>query len=154
MVSNWIKMAIFAVLLIMLAIIPLGLSLKCYQCHSKLDSVCAGDLPANPSSTDPGFKYLVDCDTQGNRTHISPAYANNPFILCRKQRQEIDEKVQIIRSCGVVEENSRPCYSTANPPTKTYVCQCKTDGCNSANNLPVSLVASIVLPIVAFMLQH
>jgi len=121
-------------------------AIKCYQCRSLTEPACATDLPTTvPDNNHWAHKYIVDCDVNPNITHLELSVKPNAkSTFCRKQYQEIEGEVRIIRSCGFVK-GDRACYSTANPPTKTFVCQCdNVDLCNSALNVFISPVLLVV----------
>lgn len=123
-----------------------SLGIKCYQCQSKQDEVCGGNLPKSPESTHPGFKYLVDCNT-ANKDHVGEGHRQDSFTFCRKQVQEVEGVKNIVRGCGLVK-GDKACYSTGSPPTKTEVCQCFDDGCNGS----LSLISSLSLLALSFSL--
>jgi len=150
MASNWIKRAFISSLLVVVFIAPFGSAIKCYQCQSKRDAVCGGTLPRDPSPSSEAHKFLVDCDKHANKSTVDPNIGHVSSTFCRKQHQEVDGNVNIIRACGFVK-GDRECYSTANPPTKTQVCQCFEDGCNSAPGLPISALA---LPALACLMYY
>lgn len=132
---------------LILVIIPMGSAIKCYQCQSKNDEVCGSeDLPANPAPNHPAYKFFVDCSGQGpdSKNTVDPQFRGNEYTFCRKQVQEVEEKKNIIRACGLVK-GDKDCYTTANPPTKTLVCQCFEDGCNGASSLTFSVALSSML---------
>lgn len=139
---------IASIALLILAIAPFGSAIKCYQCRSLTEPSCATDLPTKePDENHWAHKYIVDCDINPNTTNLEDSVkANAKSTFCRKQYQEIEGQVRIIRSCGFVK-GDRACYSTANPPTKTFVCQCDSgDLCNSALNVftsPVLLLMAL-----------
>jgi len=156
MASNWIKCAFIYAAVILAFIAPFGYALHCYQCSTALDKDCEGDLPKDPGSTHPAYKFLVDCEDK------RPGVVKNQSVwatddekkesgrFCRKQHQDVEGRINIIRTCGFVK-GPRACYSTANPPTKTVVCQCDERGCNSAPGLPVSALA---LPVLACLMYY
>lgn len=66
----------------------------------------------------------------------------NPMVTVEGSRN-------VIRSCGAIKAE-KDCYQASNPPTKSIVCQCFEDGCNSATGvtssfLLISLLFSILL---------
>jgi len=150
MASNWVERAFMSSILLLVFIAPFGSAIKCYQCKSFEDKVCGGDLPKVPVQSDPAYKYLVDCEKSANRTHLDVSNSGAKSTFCRKIYQDVDGKVGIIRACGFVKGN-KACYSTANPPTKTLVCQCEEDGCNSAPGLPITALA---LPVLACLMYY
>ena len=63
----------------------------------------------------------------------------------RKQVQNVDGKDRIIRSCGI-EDSQKDCYTTLSSQVKTFVCQCKTDGCNHGARVNIDLI-NFIIPI-------
>lgn len=129
-------MLLLCALVILLSdLIPSGSAINCYECNSQFDDLC-NTVPAGPpNENDEQYrKFYQDCDMKGD--HFT-------YKLCRKQVQTIEGKDRVIRTCGI-EKSQKDCYSTANPPVKTYVCQCEEDGCNSA---PGALSGERLLPI-------
>jgi len=131
--------------IIALAILPVAYGIHCWKCNSLIDGACA-DIPAGPpaaGSTSGYDKYYVDCSREPSKQNSSGAVVQATF--CRLIHQMIDEKESVVRSCGY-ERSHRDCYQTANPPTKTTVCQCDTDGCNPASTVSTStaLIATMM----------
>lgn len=110
-----------------------GLALHCWECNSKIDSECA-NVPRGPQDVsklpDNIRRFYVDCD---KKSDISGG--KSPF--CRKNEQEIERETRIIRGCGF-ESAGKECYKTANPPVKTFVCECREDGCNRSSSATLS----------------
>lgn len=64
-------------------------AIKCYQCTSKADSVCGQDnLPKNPDSSHPAFRYLIDCSTLDGSHRDSTVPSSERYTFCRKQVQD------------------------------------------------------------------
>jgi len=103
-------------------------ALKCYECSSKMNSSC-GD----PFKKDDFL--LTDCPPAPEHIqHFPDVHAR----VCRKLKQTIDGKLQIItRSCGylVNSESKTPCFKDAfSSFSSSIYCDCSGDGCNRANN--------------------
>jgi len=118
------------VVLILLIVVKSGLAIHCWQCNSHLEAVCKS-LPRgaqDKSALEEDIRnFYVDCDS------LNDSFTGK-YSLCRKQEQTVGDDSRTIRSCGF-ETSGRQCYSTANPPVKTWVCECKEDGCNLGSQL-------------------
>jgi len=103
-------------------------ALKCYECGSKSNSTC-GD-PFKPDDFE-----LRDCPSAPD--HI-PNFNDLQALVCRKLKQTIDGKLQVItRSCGYLNntEIKSPCFKDAfSSFTSSIYCDCSGDGCNRASN--------------------
>lgn len=58
---------------------------------------------------------------------------------------------RVVRSCGW-ERSKNPCYKADNDDHLETVCQCFTDGCNSATN--ISIFSSMVFILIAFFVHN
>jgi len=122
-------------ILILMVVVRTGLAIHCWQCNSFHDSECS-NVPSGPQENatlaENIRKFYLECD--------------HKYKLCRKQEQEIDHTVRIIRSCGL-ESSGKECYKTANPQVKTFVCECDKDGCNLSPRLTLNsfLIFSSIL---------
>ncbi|XP_054160180.1 uncharacterized protein LOC128958359 [Oppia nitens] len=128
---------------ILLIVVKSGLAIHCWNCNSYLDKACAtlarGPQDKNQLSNDIR-NFYVDCNT------LNDTFPRK-YSFCRKQEQEIEQEVRIVRSCGF-ETSGRDCYKTANPSVKTFVCECKEDGCNASTILsfnPILILLTIFL---------
>jgi len=134
------------IILLIVIVAKTGLAISCWQCNSKIDSECA-DLPSGPqdiSNLKESIRsFYVNCDS------LNDSFTDK-YKLCRKQEQHISDEVRVIRSCGI-EASSRPCYKTANPPVKTYVCQCdNADGCNYSTQLICNQLVVVISLFLSF----
>lgn len=119
-------------------VVDLGAGLQCHQCNGNTDKKCN-----DPFETSPGVApatFLKDCE-------------ENKHTLCRKIYQDVRGEVSVIRSCAWEEYERdgeiKDCYKTVMEEYNTYSCTCNTDGCNGAQNIQISSLIMIVLPIVA-----
>merc|ERR1712080_41162 len=107
-----------------------GEALKCHQCNSYIQALCADPFSneeADGSNTSKTGEFLKDCPAD-----------NKNYTMCRKFYQNVRGDERVIRSCGYEEyENSesekKDCYTTRSQEYNTYVCTCKGDGCNGSN---------------------
>jgi len=120
-------------LLSLLVMVGRGLAISCWECNSKINSACA-TVPRGPQDVsklpDDIRSFYVDCDKKSDLSGGKEAF-------CRKNEQIIDQETRIIRGCGF-ESSGKECYKTANPPIKTYVCECREDGCNRSSSTTLS----------------
>jgi len=148
MAASWTQLTLTMSLFILLSIVPFGSAIRCYQCSSKIENACGEVMPTGePEANHWARKYIVDC-TKANTTNLAEDVTTKQSTFCRKQHQEIEGEVRIVRSCGFVK-GEKACYTTANPPTKTFVCQCETDLCNAGLNVYISPVLMSLVAIVA-----
>jgi len=119
-----------------LSICMLGMSVvdafDCYQCNSAVD-------PHNCTSDFAAEKYKLPCEARklgNNDTAIQPE-------MCRKILFHLDAILsnpandRVVRTCGYVRPE-RDCYNRAGFGTRSTVCTCYSEGCNSAPAIPVS----------------
>lgn len=91
--SSWKLMTGSILLTILVAIgtlVPQTVAITCWECNSEVDVGCETITPQTPAS---GDKYYKDCSEK-------PGF---DYKLCRKQVQDIDGKIRVIRSCGFEE---------------------------------------------------
>merc|ERR1712059_228918 len=145
------KIVIPAGIFLLLCLIDTGSSIKCHQCNSYEDALCADPffheeeaskapvdrIPKNPS-------FLKDC----------PADTDDRKYFCRKIAQTVRDDDRIIRSCGWVEDDrGRECYTTVLEEYNTLVCKCDTEGCNGATGFSVSLLATLSAVVLAYLIH-
>ncbi|KAF2362342.1 hypothetical protein FHG87_006892 [Trinorchestia longiramus] len=134
--------ATFVSAIVFFGLLSLGYALKCYECNSHETPGCY-DMSAKSSLN------LVDCDTK-NDTH--------EYTLCRKLHMFLDESVgehpsedRIHRACGYISDDDvykrGDCYYKSGYNTRTWVCSCNEDECNSATTSYVSAVALALVAI-------
>ncbi|XP_054163315.1 uncharacterized protein LOC128961135 [Oppia nitens] len=102
-------------------------------------------INTNPT-TNPTLSTSPTETTVITHTANSDTNKKKTYILCRKQVQQIDDNKRTIRSCGYLTEGN-DCYQTG----KSYVCECKTDGCNTSS--PIVVTNSILLPLMTIVLS-
>eukprot|EP00092_Neocalanus_flemingeri_P068910 GFUD01084321.1.p1 GENE.GFUD01084321.1~~GFUD01084321.1.p1 ORF type:complete len:191 (+),score=11.20 GFUD01084321.1:67-573(+) len=108
--------------------------IRCHQCNSYEHAHCDDpfhhtDDPTKEPKTD---EFLKDCPNDGVE------------YFCRKIYQNVRGVERVIRSCGYIKDDKdRQCYTTVLEEYNTLVCQCGTDGCNSASMGKVSIVAIV-----------
>lgn len=138
----------FKILLIVLLIVIVaksGSALSCWSCNSHFNKSCESlpsgkqDIKSIPAEI---RHFYVDCDS------LNDSFMGK-YKVCRKQEQNIGDQQRIIRGCGL-ESSSKPCYKTANPPVKTYVCQCEEDGCNVSSQLYFNQILVIISLFLSF----
>ncbi|XP_075210804.1 uncharacterized protein LOC142318146 [Lycorma delicatula] len=104
-------------------------AINCFQCNSLTEPECE-TLKANDTHS-----YLYrPCEQQ--------AYTVKE-VFCRKIVQVIadrDNLVRVVRRCSWERHSRLPCYHVSNADHVEVVCQCFTDGCNSATNQGESLI--------------
>ncbi|KAK3879338.1 hypothetical protein Pcinc_016072 [Petrolisthes cinctipes] len=119
-----------------------GLAIKCYVCNSHSHDDCKA------LETKKG-DYLEECgdDPQGHK-----------YTLCRKIDMYLDmdfgplhpAEKRVHRACGFKESevvvDEKDCYYKSGYNTRSWVCSCKEDGCNSAT-LPST--TALLLPLAA-----
>jgi hypothetical protein len=127
------KLVFPAALLLLLCLVDSGSGLKCYQCNSYEQALCAdpftfkdnGDVKSDD-------QFLLDC----------PADTDDKKHFCRKIYQNVRGDERVIRSCGWVEdERKRDCYTTVLEEYNTEVCACAIEGCNSGTMSSISVMA-------------
>eukprot|EP00092_Neocalanus_flemingeri_P021356 GFUD01023149.1.p1 GENE.GFUD01023149.1~~GFUD01023149.1.p1 ORF type:complete len:143 (-),score=9.51 GFUD01023149.1:1892-2320(-) len=139
------KLVFPAALLVLLCLIDTGSSvIQCHQCNSYEQAHCGDpfyhvdDVEKKPKTTD----FLKDCPDDGEE------------YFCRKIYQNVRGDERVIRSCGYIkDERERDCYTTVLEEYNTLVCQCTTDGCNSASMYKVSTVAVVSAVLLAYLIQ-
>ncbi|XP_047503004.1 uncharacterized protein LOC125048382 [Penaeus chinensis] len=121
-----------------------GSAIKCYTCNSHLEPDCL--KLETPKAKD----FLTDCGDEAD---------GHRFTLCRKIEMAMDmdfgvahpSETRVHRACGWEEndEDGKECYYKSGYNTRSWVCACKDDGCNSAS-LPAATF--VVLPLAALTL--
>jgi len=127
-------------LVALFAMFQQGLSLKCYQCNTVQhdDGSCATGALDD--------KHLVECPSV-NQT------------MCRKIEQEInidgEDTTRITRECATSKSAAMgECLErTGTYRFKSWYCECKDAGCNTASSTPVSLFVSTVFISSAYLLK-
>ncbi|XP_066973889.1 uncharacterized protein [Macrobrachium rosenbergii] len=128
-------------LALIITLVGTGYALQCYVCNSHLDKDCK-DL------TSPNAKnYLKECNNEPD---------GEKYTLCRKIDMHMDmdygkfheKENRVHRACGWEEnvDSSKDCYYKSGYNTRSWVCACKTDGCNGAS-LP-SVGFAVLLPVI------
>lgn len=122
----------------MLALLPTGGAITCYQCKSWEDPSC-WDIKQNQTDN----KYAKFCDTDDMPNGAQP--------FCRTIRQKIRDgngTERMWRKCGWEEyknkngeRNPKPCYYFSDGHHEESVCQCFFDYCNAATARTASPVA-------------
>eukprot|EP00092_Neocalanus_flemingeri_P033204 GFUD01036110.1.p1 GENE.GFUD01036110.1~~GFUD01036110.1.p1 ORF type:complete len:143 (-),score=23.34 GFUD01036110.1:278-706(-) len=109
---------------------------RCHQCNSHEQPHC--DDPFHHTDD-----FLDDCPNDGKE------------YFCRKIYQNVRGVESVIRSCGYIkdEREDRQCYTTVLEEYNTLVCQCDTDGCNSASRDKVSKVAVVSAVLLAWLMH-
>ncbi|XP_067009795.1 uncharacterized protein [Anabrus simplex] len=102
----------------LLAALPTAESIHCYECNSKVSSDCKDLVKQFNESA-----HYVKCE-------VSPD-GLQPF--CRKRVFKVlsTEDERVVRTCSY-HRHKNPCYSVDDDDHVEEVCQCDTDGCNSA----------------------
>jgi hypothetical protein len=143
-----ISFKMFKILFIVLLIVIVaksGSAISCWRCNSHIDKGCeslpSGKQDKNTLPEDIR-NFYVDCDS------LNDSFAGR-YQICRKQEQSIQDTLRIIRGCGI-EKSSKPCYKTANPPVKTFVCQCEEDGCNVSSQLYFNQILVVISLFLSF----
>jgi len=145
--SHVAKLALIAAILLG-ALVHHSEAIFCWQCNSATVEFCK-DVPAgavaNVSTLPLCYKEMYkECESSDDRL---------PYTFCRTQEQTIQGKKRVIRSCGY-DKAAQDCYQTKTPSVATKVCQCFTDGCNSASSLGLgALTALIALAINRFLVN-
>jgi len=115
----------------------------CYQCNTLYHDDCHR-IHLNASRS----LHYKPCD--------SSSYDYPPF--CRKIVQKIrvrDNLVRVIRTCGWEPQGVEDtCYRVANEDHEEIVCQCFSDGCNSASELKHHRLLLILLIIMSYFTLH
>ncbi|KAK8737959.1 hypothetical protein OTU49_004317 [Cherax quadricarinatus] len=116
-------------------------AIKCYVCNSHQSADCK-DL-----STAKSKEYLQDCGDLKD---------GEKYTLCRKLDMYLDmdfgkehpSENRVHRACGYQEnaDTEKTCYYKSGYNTRTWVCACKVDGCNTAS---LHTAATAVLPLAA-----
>merc|ERR1712045_160214 len=105
--------------------------LKCYQCNSYEDALCA----------DPFFQD--ECPSDGK-----------DYKFCRKIYQNVRGDERVIRSCGwIPDAKGRTCYSTVLEEYNTEVCACEGNGCNTAATSSISVIAVLSTMALGYLLH-
>nr|AQS22679.1 t-complex protein 1 subunit eta [Pseudodiaptomus poplesia] len=138
----WSKILAPLAMVLFLALLSTGSSIKCHQCSSYIQSECADpfyhiDTPNKPKTE----KFLQECPNDGKE------------YFCRKIYQNVRGDERVIRSCGWEEHEKGDCYSTVLEEYNTYVCKCDTDGCNSASMWSVSGLAICSAVMMAYLMH-
>jgi len=113
--------------------------LECYVCNTHVDgSKCE----------EPHKKYKVECGSDED---------GKEYTVCRKLNMYMDMNFgkyhpieeRVHRACAHLgmEDDAKPCYYKSGYNTRSYVCHCDTDGCNTAPHFVPTLAA--LLPIAA-----
>ncbi|XP_055548200.1 uncharacterized protein LOC129731866 [Wyeomyia smithii] len=147
MQTNMARMNITSLCVVLLTVcISITHALKCYRCNSFDDPACfdvyfessgaSNDSMVRRPKLDP---FLVECGQ--NETGRVP--------FCRKITITVlkGEHHRVVRDCGY-ERSNTDCYKADNEGHLETVCQCWTDGCNSAvrnGHVLVQFVGFIVL---------
>merc|ERR1712020_870714 len=126
-----------------------GSGIKCYQCNSYEDALCADPFFHDELSQDgkplakSGDDFLDECPTDGK-----------DYKFCRKIYQNVRGDERVIRSCGwIPDSKSRTCYSTVLEEYNTEVCACEGDGCNTAATSSISVIAVLSTMALGYLLH-
>ncbi|XP_071529453.1 UPAR/Ly6 domain-containing protein CG9338-like [Panulirus ornatus] len=136
-----VNMRTLLALAIIATVLSTGSAIKCYVCNSHTNETCK-DL-SSPKAKD----LLMEC---------GDLVGGEKYTFCRKLDMYLDmdfgkhhpAENRVHRACGW-ERNPKvteDCYYKSGYNTRTWVCSCTDDGCNSAS-LPFA--GAIVLPLVA-----
>ncbi|XP_031634916.1 uncharacterized protein LOC116348158 [Contarinia nasturtii] len=119
-----------AVLLGLLSVTTVD-AFNCYQCNSHSNPECA-DLHAHPPHKVAGFhQQCDDKDSEGN-----PAFCRTITYKFKFLKNTDLDASRVVRTCGF-QKSPKDCYTVDNDHHLESVCQCFTDGCNSAAGISV-----------------
>ncbi|XP_075210805.1 uncharacterized protein LOC142318147 [Lycorma delicatula] len=124
--------------LVLFYLLTVTSAINCFQCNSGIDPNC-DSLQQNYTKS----VYYKPCDIPEDEAHDKflgrpPVTETNKTFFCRKIYQHIKDMkgtVRIIRKCGWEKSPNKDCYKFEDDDHKEIVCQCFTDGCNSAPSL-------------------
>jgi len=123
--------------------------LKCYQCNSYEDALCADPFFHDELGQDgeqlakSGNDFLDECPSDGK-----------DYKFCRKIYQNVRGDERVIRSCGwIPDAKGRTCYSTVLEEYNTEVCACEGDGCNTAATSSISVIAVLSTMALGYLLH-
>jgi len=145
------KLVFPAALLVLCCLIDSGAGIKCYQCNSYEDALCADPFRFEDGDKEvkSGTTFLKDC--------VVPAGGNaSTVFFCRKLYQNVRGDERVIRSCGWIPDHrkDRNCYTTVLEEYNTEVCACDNeDGCNSADMRSMSLVAILSSVVLGYLIH-
>lgn len=141
-------------------------SFNCYQCNSLDHPECA-DLHAYPPHNVSVFhqpcegdygdsgpfcrKITYKCESfDESKSEINIHWFLLFYFIAVKFLKSTDLAAsRIVRSCGR-EKSTKDCYNADNDHHFETVCQCFSDGCNGADNLPVfHLISFFMMAITA-----
>ncbi|KAK7014076.1 hypothetical protein SK128_015418 [Halocaridina rubra] len=116
-------------------------AIQCYVCNSHTNQTCT-DL-----SSPKAREFLKECGDEPD---------GQKYTLCRKVDMYMDmdygkyheKENRIHRACGWEEDETddRDCYYKSGYNTRSWVCACKTDGCNGGALSSVNF--ALLLPLV------
>merc|ERR1712073_185998 len=131
------------VLIVLVGVFATGNALKCHQCESYTEGLCADPFNDTVTNMWKTNVFLKDCPNDGNT-----------YKFCRKIYQNVRGDERIIRSCGYeVYKNlageEKKEYTTVLEEYNTFVTTCDFDGCNSSTLNQVSMVSVLMAMVLA-----
>merc|ERR1712080_439000 len=134
-----------AALLLLFCLVDSGAGIKCYQCNSYEQALCADPFfHSDNGEAKSGREFLDDC----------PADTADKKHFCRKIYQNVRGDVRVIRSCGwVPDSKGRECYTTVLEEYNTEVCACDKDECNPASLSSISVITVLSAVVLGYLIH-